>query len=76
MARSVASRRSDVTGARVVAKALPGAAKSRAVSVTVRAADDAKDPLLVRAAKGLLVERPRLDDASGWSLHEGVPRPR
>ena len=58
MARSVASRRSDVTGARVVAKALPGAAKSRAVSVTVRAADDAKEPLLVRAAKGLPVERP------------------
>jgi uroporphyrinogen decarboxylase len=51
------SRRASGSGARLSARAPRGS--SRRVSVAVRAAaDDAKEPLLVRAAKGLPVERP------------------
>ena len=50
------SRRASGSGARLSARA---PAASRRVSVAVRAAaDEAKEPLLVRAAKGLPVERP------------------
>ena len=50
------SRRASGSGARLSARA---PAAGRRVSVAVRAAaDEAKEPLLVRAAKGLPVERP------------------
>ena len=52
----LSSRRASGSGARLSARA---PAAGRQVSVTVRAAaDETKEPLLVRAAKGLPVERP------------------
>jgi uroporphyrinogen decarboxylase len=58
-ASRVASRRAEVAGARLkLASAPRPATSSRRGSFAVSAASDASEPLLVRAAKGLPVERP------------------